>query len=162
RLLGPLMRRSLATGQGGQQRSLKSYVSAPLRLLKSLGPRAIRRAFRVVAQREAFDLYHEPNYIPWACDVPAVATVPDPSVLLHPDWHPPERVRFYERHFFRNLHRCRRLIADSEAIRRELIERLGIPAERIATVHLGVRPVFRPMSEAEAVPALRAFGLSPG
>ena len=33
--------------------------------------------------------------------VPAVATVHDLSVLLHPEWHPADRVRHFERQFLR-------------------------------------------------------------
>jgi len=54
------------------------------------------------------------------------------------------------------------LIADSNCVRREMIEKLGIPAERITTVHLGVRPVFKPLPSAAVLPVLQGLGLRPG
>jgi alpha-1,3-rhamnosyl/mannosyltransferase len=154
--------RSTAPGVKGSALPLRRWLATPLKLLKHLGVRAARQSFRTFAARSGCDLYHEPNYIPWPCDLPAIATVHDLSVLLHPDWHPAERVKYYETHFFRNLQRCRHLIADSEAIRGELIDRLGVRPERVTTVHLGVRPGFRPMAAEEVATVLRRFDLQPG
>src|SRR5437867_720851 len=49
--------------------------------------------------REGYDLYHEPNFIPLPADCPTIVTLHDLSVLLHPEWHPADRVAQYERHF---------------------------------------------------------------
>jgi alpha-1,3-rhamnosyl/mannosyltransferase len=165
RFIGSLFSRRIHTASPTQRGSglpLRRLLAAPLKLLKHVGVRAARQSFRAFVNRSGCDLYHEPNYIPWPCDVPAIATVHDLSVLLHPDWHPAERVKFYETHFFRNLQRCRHLIADSDAIRGELIDRLGMRTERVTTVHLAVRPGFRPQPAAEVAAVLRRFDLQPG
>jgi glycosyltransferase involved in cell wall biosynthesis len=168
----PLTRRLLASalrpgaqkpgGSGGRARALRRCLRAGARLATHLGHRALRRAFRAFATRNGCDLYHEPNYIPWPCNAPAVATVHDLSVLLHPSWHPAQRVRYYEAHFFRGLERCRHLIADSETIKTELVGRLGVAPERVTAIHLGVRPVFRPLPAEEYLPVLHDLGLNPG
>ena len=143
------------------QSKRKSPLASPMRLAKHWGSLAFRKLFRVTSRR-GFDLYHEPNYIPWACDLPVVATIHDLSVLLYPQWHPAERVDNFEKHFFGGLDRCRHLIADSDYIRREIIEKLHFPAERVTTVHLGVRPGFRPLPATEVLPILEKIGLRPG
>ena len=59
--------------------------------------------FRSTCASQNYDLYHEPNFIPFACDRPTITTVHDLSVLLHPHWHPSDRVRDFERNFERAL-----------------------------------------------------------
>jgi alpha-1,3-rhamnosyl/mannosyltransferase len=87
----------------------------------------------------AFDLYHEPNYIPFPCERPTVATVHDLSVLLHSEWHPRHRVEHFARHFEAGLDRCARVLADSEFTRQELIAAFGIEPERVHRVPIGIR-----------------------
>ena len=112
--------------------------------------------------RQGCDLYHEPNFIPWQCELPTVATIHDLSVLLYPDWHPIERVKHFEANFFRGLQRCAHLITDSHFVRQELVQKLSIPPERITTVHLGIRSLFRPLATSEILPVLKEFQLREG
>jgi glycosyltransferase involved in cell wall biosynthesis len=44
----------------------------------------------------------------------------------------------------RCMRRCRRIIADSEATKRDLMEHGGVPAEQVEVAYCGVNPVFRP------------------
>jgi len=119
---------------------------AATNLLKDLVKRGARAAgggclavaFRAACRRGEFDLYHEPNFIPFPCDVPTVVTVHDLSVLLHPDWHPADRVRVHEDQFRQALDRARHVITVSECVRREVIAHLGISPARVTAVHNGV------------------------
>jgi alpha-1,3-rhamnosyl/mannosyltransferase len=115
--------------------------------------------FRTFWAGRAFDLYHEPNYIPLPCDLPTVATVHDLSVLLHPEWHPADRVAYYERHFAAGLMRCAHLIAVSECTRSELIAEFAVPAERVTCIYNGIRPGLTPMDAAAIRPTLARLGL---
>jgi alpha-1,3-rhamnosyl/mannosyltransferase len=108
------------------------------------------------------DLYHEPNYIPLECDLPTIITMCDLSVLLHPEWHPAERVAFFEQQFHRGLKQCIHVLTISEFSRREIIEALGIPAERVTCTYLGARPGMRPLTGPECQPVLSRLGLSAG
>jgi glycosyltransferase involved in cell wall biosynthesis len=57
------------------------------------------------------------------------------------------------------LRRARVVIANSERTRADLVERVGVPAERIHTVYYGSEPGrFRPASEAERAEARRRLG----
>jgi alpha-1,3-rhamnosyl/mannosyltransferase len=140
--------------------SPRCWSRGVMKLARQLGERAMRNHFRRVARQ--CQIYHEPNYIPFDCDIPTVVTVHDLSVLLHPEWHPPDRVRNFERVFEAGLGRCRHVITDSYAIRREVIDELGLAPECVTAVHLGVRPIFRPLPDAETLGALRSLRLDPG
>ena len=115
--------------------------------------------FRTGWANRAFDLYHEPNYIPLPCDRPTVATVHDLSVLLHPQWHPADRVAYFAQHFEAGLRRCAHLLAVSEFTRRELIETFAVRADRVTCTYNGMRPELRPMDAAEVGPVVARLGL---
>ena len=102
---------------GGDRRPHRPLESVA-RLAKELaaakrGRGCLGLAFRAACRRGNFDLYHEPNFIPLAGGVPAVVTVHDLSVLLHPEWHPADRVRHHERRFRQGLAPARHIITVS-------------------------------------------------
>lgn len=127
--------------------------------LKQFGKGLCRRGFQLACAGGSYDLYHEPNFIPWPTRLPVVLTVHDLSVLLHPEWHPAERVRQHERQFERCLHESRHVITVSETIRQEVIRHLGITAEKITAVHNGVQGNMRPLPRPELAPVLRRLSL---
>lgn len=83
-------------------------------------------------------LVHGPNYfLPhWAEN--GIITVHDLSVLLYPETHPVERVRDFEHRFQRSLDRASAIITDSKTVRREVIETLGVPPDKVFAVPLGI------------------------
>src|SRR5262245_45272491 len=108
---GRLRGRSSATA--AHANGLRAWLAGGLR---RLGQAVCERRFRALA-RAGFDLYHEPNYIPIDCEVPTLTTVHDLSVILHPEWHPADRVAHFERHFHKGLARCAHVLAVSEFTR---------------------------------------------
>jgi alpha-1,3-rhamnosyl/mannosyltransferase len=144
-----------ASGKGS---GLKSRLAARL---KPMWRGVLRCYLQAVAWVGRFDLYHEPNFIPVPTAVPTVATVHDLSVLLHPEWHPAERVAWFRRGLRRLLDQCVHFFAISESARQEIVRTLGIPAARITRTYMGVRPWLRPMSEEQVAPVLRSLGLPP-
>jgi glycosyltransferase involved in cell wall biosynthesis len=129
---------------------------------KNLSLAARDRYFEFVFASNYYDLYHEPNYIPIATDLPTVVTLHDLSVLLYPDWHPPNRVTEFEQGIFRQLGSCLHFLTDSESVRRQVIKILGVAPERVTRVHLGVRAHMVPLSRRITVRQLRQFGIAPG
>lgn len=107
-------------------------------------------------------LYHEPNHILRSPRGPSIVTVHDLSVLHYPAFHPRERVRYFERHFARSAERADIVIADSEFIRRDLLETLRLDPAKIRVVPLGVGAEFRPLPECQVRPVLERHGLAPG
>jgi len=111
--------------------------------------------FALYARSCRFDLYHEPNFVPFSSHLPTIVTVHDLSVLKFPQWHPADRVRYHHKHFLRGLNRARHLIVVSEAVRRELIDELGCPPARVTAIFNGIGPQFVPQAP-EAIAAVRA------
>jgi glycosyltransferase involved in cell wall biosynthesis len=138
-----------------------SWKSRLMRTLRSSGQWLLTRNFRAACQRGGYDLYHEPNYIPLSSDLPTVATVHDLSVLLHPEWHPTDRVAHFERRFRRGLQRCQHFLAISEFARQEILRTLHLRPECVTRTYMGIRPGLRPLPEAEVRQALQRLHLPP-
>lgn len=112
--------------------------------------------------RSGAGLYHEPNFVLRPFDGPTIATIHDLSIYLHPEYHPAERVEYMTRHLPDTFRRASRLVTVSEAVRQEVITRLGIAPERVTAIHNGVGPDYHPRDAAALASALSALGLAPG
>jgi alpha-1,3-rhamnosyl/mannosyltransferase len=115
--------------------------------------------FRTVCAANRYDLYHEPNFIPFSCQCPTVVTIHDLSVLVHPEWHPADRVAYFEKHFARGLTQAIHFLAISEFGRQEIIRTLGISAERITRTYMGIRRGLGPLPSEQVAHVLSALGL---
>jgi alpha-1,3-rhamnosyl/mannosyltransferase len=148
--------RSLRGGGRGSRAGWKSAFLSPLR---KLSERALGGYLGMARCLSAIDLYHEPDHVPLASSLPTVATVHDLSVLVHPEWHPADRVARFERCFARGLQQCRHLLAVSEFTRQELMRVLNVPADKITCTPNGVRSDLRPLTADELASARRRLGL---
>lgn len=108
------------------------------------------------------DVYHEPNFLAFKFDGPSVITVHDLSWIRYPEMHPIERVRAMDKYFEPGLRRAARIMADSEFVKRELVEVFGVPSDRVHTVYLGVEPLFAPLQAHETAGVLSTHGLRHG
>ena len=90
------------------------------------------------------DLFYAPDFLlpPLARDVRTVITIHDLSFLRHPETFPPELRAYLESAVPRSAERAGHVLTDSDATRRDVIELLGIPPERVTTVLLGVSGAF--------------------
>ena len=108
------------------------------------------------------DLVHGMGFVnPLLWPGPAVVTIFDLSFIRYP-----ERLSLSRRAYLQTLtrfsaRRARRVIAISESGKREIVELLGIPPERIDVALPGVNPDFRPLPR-EAVEAFRQEAGLPG
>jgi alpha-1,3-rhamnosyl/mannosyltransferase len=161
-MLGRLARRMVA--RVGRKPAGVSKRIDPNRLKSraiELAKAAYRVHFRMAARWGRFDLYHEPNFVPIRTHLPTVVTVHDLSVLLHPEWHPADRVRFHERHFRAGVIDADHVIVVSESVRRESIRHLGLSADRVTAVLNGIGAAYRPQPP-ESVGTIREkLGLPP-
>jgi alpha-1,3-rhamnosyl/mannosyltransferase len=154
------------TDRPGRPTPERCWPSAPSwrgRLVSSLRSAyhlALGRYFQAVCRR-GYDLYHEPNVVPLASDLPTVTTVHDLSVLLHPEWHPAHRVAYFEKHFAPGIARSRCVLTVSDFARREIIDLLGLPPARVIRTYNGIRPSLRPLPADEVRAGLKALGLPP-
>lgn len=117
--------------------------------------RADHVAFPFFLRQFAADLCHIPlNAVPIFMPKPYVVTVHDMSSLLFerpPGWE--ESLRYYR--FRRGLLRADRVIAVSDATRRDVETMVGVPAAKIRMIHSAPDPRF--LSQA-ASPTARAAG----
>lgn len=104
-------------------------------------------AFRIATR--GCDIYHEPNHVPIRSPLPTVTTIHDLSGVVHPEWHPADRVAWYERGFARGVRQTSVFLAASEFTKREMIAHLSIPAERIVVSYQAARDAFRPLPDGE-------------
>lgn len=85
-----------------------------------------------------FDLYFEPHFIPLR--LPAkyiVVTVPDFSFARFPEWHSKDKVRFFKKHFWKNIKKADRIIVISDFIKEEAIRLFGFPEDQLTAIQLG-------------------------
>lgn len=149
---GRLVGRAVGGAKVGGGSGLKTAV-------KEAAKAAYRLHLRAATRWGGFDLYHEPNFVPVRTHLPTVVTVHDLSVVLHPEWHPADRVAFHTKHFEAGLRRAEHVVVVSESVRRELIAEMGVPANRVTAVLNGIGDDYRPQAPA-AVAAVRSrFGL---
>jgi alpha-1,3-rhamnosyl/mannosyltransferase len=106
-------------------------------------------------------LFHGPNYFlpDWAEG--GVITVHDLSVMLYPEAHPAERLRYFERRFARSLALAGHVITDSETVRQEVIAMLSVDSARVTAIPLGVDPWFHPRAAADIAATLATYDLVP-
>lgn len=154
-----------AGGSGGGRPPLSRRVRStlakvtPLRLayaslLQARGRRMARRLGR------AGGIYHELNNVLLPFDGPTVVTIHDLSCLHYPQFHPRERVAYFERNFAPSAVRAGHIITDSAFIKRDIIATLGIAAERITAIPLGMNGDFHPRAAAEVMSTLGRYGLA--
>ncbi len=85
------------------------------------------------------DVYHVPYFAPpWACRLPTVATIHDLIPVRLPAYRGSALVRLYTALVARAARRADRLLADSEATRRDVLDLLGVDPARVRTVYLAV------------------------
>ncbi len=130
--------------------------------LKGIVRRSIRLVSRYKLSPRFFDLYHEPNFIPLPSYLPTVVTIHDLSPLLYPQWHPQDRIAYFQRYFEHQLQKVAHFVTVSETIRQEMIHKLGISAERISVTYNGVRRHLREQSPEETERVLQGLNLQRG
>ncbi len=85
-----------------------------------------------------------------------IATAAGLAVFARPDLLPPAYAAQARTRILRALPHVTHFIAVSETTRREVIELLRVPPERVTAIPLGVDPEFRPVDSEAAAAALRA------
>ncbi|OWK44466.1 glycosyltransferase family 4 protein [Fimbriiglobus ruber] len=137
-------------------RPIKAWATS---MAKSVARWASRVHFGAYSYSGRFDLYHEPNFIPFPSRLPTVVTVHDLSVLRFPEWHPADRVKMHTQHFIDGIQRAAHVITVSETVRNEMIDEMNLPPSRVTTVYNGVSRAFRPLPESDVAAVKAGLGL---
>jgi glycosyltransferase involved in cell wall biosynthesis len=147
--------------QPGPER-YRLYVNRPPEGLPPLPARAVVRAIpfprlwthlRLARElrRHPPDLLFVPAHVlPFPCPTPAVVTVHDLGYLHFPAAHPLGARLYLDLGTRWSARAARRVIAISEATKRDLVGRYGIAAGKIDVIHHGVAPRFRPPDDPTA------------
>jgi glycosyltransferase involved in cell wall biosynthesis len=113
----------------------------------------------LLGRRQAADVLHCPTYRgPLRPRVPLVVTVHDLAVLRHPETFNRWTREYSPRVVPRVLRAARRVIAVSEFTRRELVELLGVPDDKIRVVPNAVEGEFTQHGPAEQGEYVLAVG----
>lgn len=104
---------------------------------------------------DRLDLFHGAAFaLPYRLSSPAVVTIHDLAFLRWPEQVPRRRGLYLSRAVRSAAARAERVIAVSEATRRDVIELLEVAPERVDVTYLGVDPLFR-RTAGEAIAAFR-------
>ena len=103
------------------------------------------------------ELFHSPDFTlpPVRQGTRTLVTVHDLSFLHLPDCFEPALLDYLVANVPRAVHRADWILADSENTRRDLIELLDVPEDRITVIYPAVEDRFRPIDDVEALDRVR-------
>ncbi|EPS7558391.1 glycosyltransferase family 4 protein [Campylobacter fetus] len=95
------------------------------------------------------DLYFQPNFIPLEFKAKVtVTTIHDLAFMSYPEFHPKERIDYFEQNFIPNLSKTDHFITVSNAIKHEIIKKLNISADKISVIYNGYdENIFKPKNK---------------
>ncbi len=107
-------------------------------------------------RRIGADVFHSPvNVLPERLPCPAVVTIHDLAFLAYPQYFRPGQ-RLYQRVFTaRSARAAARVIAVSEATKRDIVARLGIAPEKVRVVYPAIDARFQPVRDEARLAAFR-------
>ena len=134
---GHYSKRLLVLSRFSSLRILKWLVSKNMRLQR------LARRFLMFSSSlwvPKYDLYWEPNFIPLRSikSDKVITSVHDFSFLLYKEFHPKERIDYFEKYFFSNIYKSDMIICFSEFTKQEILERVDLPEEKIKVIYHGL------------------------
>ena len=110
--------------------------------------------------RLRLNLIHSPDFIPPLHNkIPSVITIHDLAFLLSPTFVTADSARYYGQ-VEEAVKHARRIIAVSHSTKNDIINLLGTPKEKIDVIHEAADPMFRPISDKEALSLLADSGIN--
>lgn len=88
-----------------------------------------------------FDLYFQPNFIV-NDNIKAsriITAVHDFSFIKYKEFHPKERIDYFEKYFLKNIKKSDHIICFSKFTKKEIIETLNYPKEKITVIYHGIQ-----------------------
>lgn len=131
--------------------------------VKTVLRHAVDAANRLTAlAHPTYDLGFEPNITPalYGRFRRLVTTIHDFSCVVHPEWHPRDRVRHFTSQFRKRVTTCDMLVTGAEFVRRQAMELYDIAPERITVIPYGVaHETFRLLDEPVCEKLLAGYAL---
>lgn len=154
-IVSPFPLSHIMESESGQEAA--TAVSPPNLRARQVKANALERHWwtiglpRYIKQR-GVALFHGTNYdVPLWKRCPTVLTIHDLSLLLHPDTHEAKRVRRALRRLPLMARMATQIVTPTESVRREVIQHLRVPREKIIAVPEAARSIFRPMLPGQTV-----------
>ena len=118
-------------------KNIKSLISKN-RYMKKVARKIIITCGKIAAPK--YDIYWQPNFIPNQAikTNKVISSVHDFSFILHKDFHPKERIEYFEKYFFKNIIRSDAIITGSEFSKQEILERLNFEEKDIHVIYHGI------------------------
>lgn len=89
------------------------------------------------------DVLHSPDFIPPAFGArQRIITIHDLNFIFYPQFLTAESLRYYRDQIHWACREADHIAADSHATRQDVIDQLGVPPEKITTVHLAANPLY--------------------
>lgn len=123
-----------------------------------------REALSLELLPHRLDVWHSPDFIPPRRGARRhVATIHDLNFLHDPDYLTADARRYYNDQIAWAVRRADMISADSESTRRDIINLLGAPPERVRTVYLAANPLYAcPVEPSAVAETLRRYDLPRG
>lgn len=108
-------------------------------------------------RRRQVAVFHSPvNVLPERLPCASVVTVHDLAFVRYPGYFRPTR-RYYQRWFTaRSVRQATLIVAVSESTKRDLVEFMRAPEERVHVIYTGIADDFRPTNDPQTLAAFRA------
>jgi len=108
---------------------------------------------RLVARRQ-FDAFFSPDgFLSLRVKVPTLLTIHDLAYAHFPNQVGWLAQKYYERYMPMFAHRAERIAAVSSFTKADIVQRLGVAADKIDVVYNGCNEAYRPLSEADKMAA---------
>ena len=107
-------------------------------LIKKAGKFILAQINRLYPYR--YDLYWQPNFIP-SPNIKTdclITTIHDLSFIHYPEYHPKERVLYFEKNLPNAIENSQRIITGSHYTKKELVKELGINPQKIDVIYHAV------------------------
>jgi len=123
-----------------------------------------RRVLAAELLPHRLDVLHSPDFIPPAAGAKRfIITIHDLNFIFYPEFLTADSLRYYRDQIVWAAARADHIAADSQATRRDVIERLSVPPEKITTIPLAANPLYeRPFSLADIDDTLQQYNLPRG
>lgn len=112
-----------------------------------------RLALSVELTRFRLDIWHATDFIPPAWGAKRqIVSIYDLTFLHYPSFLTRESLRYYGGQIMWAARRADHILTISEASKRDIVEKLGVPPERVTVQLLAADPAFRVLNEAQCAP----------
>jgi len=136
---------------------VKKYVPRPYYLTYGIKT----TLFNLALAKEKPDVFIQPNYISFNSlfSIPTITFIHDLSHIRYKEFHPPERVKFFEKRLLKSIQQSRKIVVISNFTKKELIETGLCKPEKIEVIYNGVDSKFSPISKSSFYSTGEKFGI---